>query len=65
MLNKAIYKVLGENKDLGNKLHSYYVYLSDKNTQIEIKDKINFIFVNYSDKKLLSLVYDKIFEKLF
>ena len=36
MLNKKIYLVLGENKDLGNKLHAYYVYDCDKNKQKKI-----------------------------
>ncbi|MBU3940526.1 MAG: hypothetical protein KKH88_01200 [Nanoarchaeota archaeon] len=59
MLNKKIYSVLGENKDLGNKLHSYYVYKSNKKIQIKTKKKIESILNNYSDKKLVGLAYDK------
>ncbi|MFH1506539.1 MAG: hypothetical protein ABIE94_06155 [archaeon] len=64
MLNKTLYLVLGENKDLGNKLHSHYVYESDKNTQIRIKKEIESILMNYSDNKLLGLAYDKTTKKL-
>jgi|TARA_Y100000310_G_C20634600_1_gene790503 hypothetical protein len=64
MLNKKIYYVLGENKDLGNKLHAHYIYESDSNTQIKIKSKIDDILKDYSDKKLLGLAYDKITKKL-
>jgi len=64
MLNKKKYLLLGENKDLGNKLHTRYVYNSNRNTQIKIKDKIDSILLNYSDNKLLSLAYDKITNKL-
>ena len=55
---------MGENKDLGNKLHAHYVYESNRNTQINIKKKIESILINYSDKKLISLAYDKTTEKL-
>ena len=64
MLNKTIYLLLGENKDLGNKLHAHYVYECDRNVQIRIKKKIESILKNYSDKKLLGLAYDKTTKKL-
>ena len=64
MLNKKIYLVLGENKDLGNKLHAHYIYQCDKNTQIKIKSKIDDVLKDYSDKKLLGLAYDKTTKKL-
>jgi GNAT superfamily N-acetyltransferase len=59
MLNKKIYCVLGENKDLGNKLHAHYIYDCDNATQAKIKLKIDDILREYSDKKLLGLAYDK------
>jgi len=64
MLNKKIYLVLGENKDLGNKLHTHYVYECDKNAQIRIKSKVDDILEDYSDKKLLGLAYDRTTKKL-
>jgi len=59
MLSKNIYLVLGENKDLGNKLHAHYIYECDKKTQKKIKSKIEDILKNYFDRKLLGLAYDK------
>ncbi len=64
MLPKKVYFVLGENKDLGNKLHSYYVYKCDRDAQTKIKSKIDDIIENYSDKKLLTLGYDEVTKKL-
>ena len=64
MLNRAIYGVLGEEKDLGNKLHTHYVYESDRDTQEKTKKKIESIISNYSDTTLLSLAYDRTTKKL-
>jgi hypothetical protein len=58
MLSKKLYLVLGENKDLGNRLHSYYVYKAGKNKQIKAKLMIDSLIKNYSDTKLLELAYD-------
>ena len=64
MLNKKIYFVLGENKDLGNKLHDHYIYDSDKKSQNKVKDKINILLADYSDKNLLNLAYNDLTKKL-
>ena len=55
---------MGENKDLGNKLHTRYIYDSDKKTQIKTKAIIDEILKKYSDKKFLSLAYDDTSKKL-
>lgn len=57
MLNKRIYQILIE-KNLGNKLHSQYVYLRDKESQIEIKKQIDDLLMDFSPPRLVSLGYD-------
>ncbi|MFW5746977.1 MAG: hypothetical protein ACOCWQ_05520, partial [Nanoarchaeota archaeon] len=64
MLPKKLYAVLGENKDLGNKLHTHYVYYSWKKEQVKAKENIASILEDYSDKKLLGLAYDATTKKL-
>jgi len=64
MLSKNIFLVLGENKDLGNKLHAHYIYECDKKEQNKIKSKIDDILKDYSDEKLLGLAYDISTKKL-
>ncbi len=59
MLNKKLYLVLAKNKDLGNKLHSHYIYECGRAAQIKIKSRIDDILKQYSEKKLLGLAYDK------
>ena len=59
MLNKKLFLLLGDNKDLANRLHSYYVYLSDKEVQAEIKNKIDDILVDFTESKLREIAYDE------
>jgi hypothetical protein len=59
VLNKKLFLVLGDNKDLANRLHSHYVYLSDREVQIEIKNKIDDILVDFTDNKLREIAYDE------
>ena len=58
MLNKRIYLVLGKDNDLGNKLHSHYIYQSDRQTQIRIKHNINDILLDFEPRKIESLAYN-------
>ncbi|MFT4309038.1 MAG: hypothetical protein ACMXYL_00965 [Candidatus Woesearchaeota archaeon] len=58
MISKKIYLVLGENNDLGNKIHSYYIYKADKDVQTRTIKVIDGIIDDYTDSKLLSLSYD-------
>jgi len=57
MLTKKLYKILGENNDLGNKLHSYYIYKCNKNKQIKTKQLIESILKNKTP--LSKLAYNK------
>jgi len=58
MINKKLYQILGENKDLGNKLHAYYVYKCSKQKQVKIKKTIDKLIHDYSDKQFKELAYD-------
>jgi hypothetical protein len=64
MLSKKIYSVLGENKDLGNKLHTHYVYSCERNVQRETRVKMKGILQEFSDTKLLGLAFDPISKNL-
>ncbi len=57
MLNKRLSQILME-KNLGNKLHSHYVYLSDRESQIKIKKIIDDIVNDFNHLELVSLGYD-------
>lgn len=64
VLSEKIYLILGKDNDLGNKLHSYYVYQCDRNEQIKAKTKIDDLIAEYSDSKFLELSYNDITKKL-
>ena len=58
MLNKRLSHILME-KNLGNKLHSHYVYLSDRESQIKINKIINDILIDFNPQDLVFLGYDE------
>jgi GNAT superfamily N-acetyltransferase len=45
-------------KNLGNIIHTHYIYLSDRDSQIEIKKNIDEIVIDFKPRKLVSLGYD-------
>ena len=57
MLNKRLSHILME-KNLGNKIHTHYVYHSDRESQIEIKKNIDDIVLDFNPRKLVSLGYN-------
>ena len=59
MQNKKLFLLLGDNKDLANRLHSHYVYLSDRDVQTETKKMINDILNDFKDVKLIDIAYDE------
>jgi hypothetical protein len=59
MLDKKLYLIFGDNKDLGNILHSHYLYKCNMETQIKILNKISNIICDYNDLKFISLGYNK------
>jgi len=64
VLNEKLYLILGKDNDLGNKLHSYYVYECKGSEQIEVKRRIDDLIECYSDSKLLGLSYDDVTTKM-
>lgn len=59
MLIKAMRKILGEEKDLRNKLHSYYIYEANRDEQQRAKKQFEELLTNYTDKKFLALAPTK------
>ena len=59
MLNKRLSHVLME-KNLGNNLHTHYIYHSERGSQIEIKNIIDDIGIDFNPRELVSLGYDDI-----
>ena len=59
MLNEKLFLLLGDNKDLANRLHSHYVYLSDRDVQAETKNIIDDILNDFKDYKLIEIAYNK------
>jgi GNAT superfamily N-acetyltransferase len=45
-------------KNLGNIIHTHYICLSDRDSQIEIKKNIDEIVIDFKPRKLVSLGYD-------
>jgi GNAT superfamily N-acetyltransferase len=45
-------------KNLGNKIHSHYIYHSDRESQIEIKNNIDDIVIDFNPRELVSLGFD-------
>jgi len=64
LLSEKLYLILGKDNDLGNKLHSYYIYECGRDEQREVKRKICNLIEGYSDSKLLGLSYDDVTRKL-
>lgn len=64
LLSEKLYLILGKDNDLGNKLHSHYVYECRRGEQREAKKKIGDLIEGYSDSKLLALSYDDVTKKL-
>ncbi|MFH1668328.1 MAG: hypothetical protein ABIA62_00200 [Candidatus Woesearchaeota archaeon] len=64
MLSKRLYLILGQDNDLGNRLHRHYVYLSSRKVQINVKSKIDDIIYDYRDKKLVGLGFNQKTKKL-
>lgn len=63
LLSEKLYLILGKDNDLGNKLHSHYVYECKRSEQREAKIKIGNLIEGYSDSKLLGLSYDDVTKK--
>lgn len=55
MLTKSMRKIFAGSNDLGNKIHSYYIYHSNKNIQLKAKKEFEDLLNSYSDKKFISL----------
>lgn len=64
VLSEKLYLILGKDNDLGNKLHSHYVYECNRNKQKEVKTKIDDLIEKYSDGKFIGLAYDGVTSKL-
>ncbi|MBT4087729.1 MAG: hypothetical protein HOE30_04465 [Deltaproteobacteria bacterium] len=47
-------------KNLGNNLHTHYIYHSERGSQIEIKNIIDDIVIDFNPRELVSLGYDDI-----
>lgn len=59
MLNEKLYAIFCDRNDLGNLLHSHYIYKADLNSQIESKKFIEELLNNYSDQKFIEMGFDK------
>lgn len=57
-ISDKLMRIIGENKDLGNKLHSHYIYNCDAKEQTEAKQKIDKLIEKYTDKDFLKLSYN-------
>jgi GNAT superfamily N-acetyltransferase len=64
VLSERLYLILGKDNDLGNKLHSYFIYECDRDKQIELKKRMDELIGDYSDMGLLELAYDAVTRKL-
>ena len=59
MLSSEMLRVFGERKDLGNKIHSHYIYNLDRDEQQDAKKRFDSLASSYSDEAFLSLAYDE------
>lgn len=64
LFSKRLYKIFGDEKNLGNKLHSFYISTCDKKRQIEMKRKLEALIKNYDDGKFSDLAYNSDTKKL-